>query len=276
MALVCIVLLGATATFYSKYKQSAADFVESTAQQDSTRLRYERAVGEIVAIQDSLSAIVLGENVAHLAATSHEVELNPPQTLHDGVLERIALLKGAIERTKTRIEELDARLKKSGLKVAGLEKMIAGLRKSVSEKESRIAELETQVGDLETRVAGLSVEVEDQQLEIAEKRMELATVYYAMGTKKELTSTGILESTGGVLGIGKTLKPTGRFDEARFSALDTDLENVIRIPAEKAQVLSAQPASSYELRPIGKEMVELRILDSEAFRKVKHVVILTT
>ena len=48
----------------------------------------------------------------------------------------------------------------------------------------------------------------------------------------------------------------------------------MRTGTPKARVLSAQPASSYELKLEGEEM-ELHILEPREFRKVKHLVILT-
>ena len=283
LVLISVLLLGATVVTYSKYRKSVSDYALATAEQEATRVRYDRAVGEIVAIQDSLNAIVLGQGESSLLPAQPVGELRPPETLHDQVLSRIATLKAAVERTKERIEELDAGLKKSGVKIAGMEKLIAGLRKSVSEKEQRIAMLSTQVDTLQTRVvglnteiAGLTTEVEDQQLDLAEKQHELATIFYAMGTKKELTRNGVVEAEGGLLGIGKTLKPSGNINQTVFTALDTDQDVVIRIPSEKAQVLSAQPVTSYVLQPVGKELVELRIIDPKEFRKVKHLVILMT
>jgi hypothetical protein len=283
LGLVSVLLLGATVVTYSKYRKSVGDYAQATAEQEATRVRYDRAVGEIVAIQDSLNAIVLGQGGKALLPAQPVGELNPPGTLHDQVLSRIAMLKAAVERTKERIEVLDAGLKKSGVKIAGMEKLIAGLRKSVSEKEERIGLLSTQVDTLQTRVvglnteiAGLTTEVEDQQLDLAEKQQELATIFYAMGTKKELTRTGVVEAEGGVLGIGKTLKPSSSINQTAFTALDTDQDVIIRIPAEKARVLSAQPVTSYVLQPVGKELVELRIIDPKEFRKVKHLVILMT
>jgi predicted nucleic acid-binding Zn-ribbon protein len=276
MAIISVLLLGATAVSYTKYKKSQADYAKATADQDSTRLRYERAVGEIVAIQDSLNAITPGGETAQ-----GDVELQAPGTLHDKVLARISTLKSSIERTKGRIEELDTRLKHSGVRIASLQKMINGLRQSAADKEERIAELSTQVGTLRTTVTGMTYEIQGQQealaqreQELAEKQRELATIYYAMGTKKELASAGVVEKRGGVLGVGKSLKLSGMFEEAAFVPLNTDQENVIRIPTKKVQVLSAQPPSSYALQTVGKNMVELRILDRTEFRKIKHLVIL--
>lgn len=279
LSLITVVLLGATVVSYSKYRKSAADFAQATANEESMRQRYDGAVSEIVMIQDSLNTIILGGEA--VIPSGHQVEM--PGTLHDTVLSRIAMLKASVERTKVRIEELDAKLKKGGVKIAGLEKAIARLRKSVSEKEERIAELSTQVGTLNTQVAGLTTEVEtkqqdlvQKQQELADKQHELATIFYTMGTKKELTRSGVIASKGGVLGFGKTLKPSGTVNESAFTPLDTDQETVIRIPSDKAVVLSAQPVSSYVIQTVGKDLVELRIVDPKEFRKVKHLVIMRT
>lgn len=283
LGFICVLLLGAAIISYSSYKKSAAQFAAATEAETQTRLRYDQAVSEIVTIQDSLNAIVLGPDGGKFVPARPLDEMQPPGTLHDTVLSRIATLKAAVERTRDRIEELDAGLKRSGVKIQGLERMVAGLRRSASEKEARIAELTTTVDTLQTRVAGLSTAVEEQQTQLVEKdsqlvqkQTEIATIYYAMGSKKELKDNGVVTSKGGVLGIGKTLEPSGTFNEAAFVALDTDQQNVIRIPAEKAEVLSAQPHSSYILAPVSKDLVELRIIDPAQFRKVKHLVILTT
>jgi predicted RNase H-like nuclease (RuvC/YqgF family) len=277
LALVSLLLLGATIMTYSKYKKSAADFAQATSDEQSMRQRYDGAVSEIVMIQDSLNTIVLGGESVLPETQQGEA----PGTLHDTVLSRIATLKASVERTKDRIEELDAKLKRGGVKIAGLEHMIAGLRKSASEKEARIAMLSTQVDTLQTQVVGLNTEVQtkqqdldQKQQELTDKQHELATIFYTMGTKKELTRSGVIASKGGVLGFGKTPKPSGTVNESSFTPLDTDQETVIRIPAQKAQVLSAQPVASYTIQPVSKTEVELRITDPKEFRKVKHLIIL--
>jgi hypothetical protein len=137
----------------------------------------------------------------------------------------------------------------------------------VVQKEAMIAQLTQQVDSLHTEVNGLTVSVE-------EKRRELGTVLVMMGSKKELTSAGAVVSTGGLLGLGKTLKPTGHVDERLCIAVDTDQETTVEIPAKEARVVTAQPASSYALEPLGDHTL-LRILDPKEFRKVRHVVIVT-
>jgi len=273
--LVMAVLLGAIVVSYQKYRKAQADYVGLRVEEQATRTRYEEAISEMAAIQDSLDAIVVKGSGTPLASSELEVERKLTETGGDRALARIAVIKAGLERAKTRIEELDARLAKAGIKMAGLEKMVANLKESVAEKEAMAAQLTSQVDSLQTRVSGLASQVEDQAATIETKRREAGTVYYVIGSKKSLTDSGIIEAKGGVLGMGKTLKPTGRVASEKFTELDTDQSDTIHIPAAKVQVVSAQPPSSYELLPAGKEM-DLHILNAQEFRRVKQVVIVTT
>jgi len=268
LAALSVLLAGATAVLYAKYQKTSTDYAQVVADEESTRVRYGQAINEIGMIQDSLNAIVLGEDAARLIPSQLQTELSLSETRGDEALARIGVLKAGIQRTKDRIEHLDATLKKNGIKITGLERTIARLKKQVTEKEELVAQLSGQVESLETKVTGLVAEVE-----VRDK--ELGTIFYTIGTRKELTSSGVVVARGGVLGLGKTLKPSGQANDYTFIALDTDQETVIRIPAEKAQVLSAQPVASYVLQPAGENVVELRILDPKEFRKIKHLVIMT-
>ena len=282
LVLIGVGLLATTALFYSKFKTSEADVAQMTAENQDTQLRYGQAINEIAAIQDSLNAIVLGDEEARMITARQQGEVPLPATSREQAFARIEELKAGIERTKERITELDSRLKQSNIRVAGLQKMITNLKKSVGEKETMIADLTTQVEAPETRVAGLTTEVEDknQQIvvkdnEITDRNRELATVYYTMGSKKDLQASNVVVAKGGVFGIGKTLEPSGHVNEASFIPLNTDHESVIRIPAKEAEILTPQPATSYNLVRVGEETLELRIIDRQEFRKVRHLVILT-
>lgn len=279
---VIVVLLGGTLFLYQKYRQTAADYAATKASEESVQNRYTEAINSIAAIQDSLSTIILGDNTKLLGGLQAEQKLTEAQG--DEALNRIAVLKAGVERAKSRIQELEANLKKSGVKVAGLQKMIANLKLTVTEKEDAIGLLSVRVDSLQTSVNGLTAEVQQNQetiqtqaQNIEDKRKELGTIYYVIGNKKELTTSGVIAAQGGVLGMGKTLKPTGQIDESVFKALDTDAQTVVEIPSvKKAQVLSAQPVSSYQLTINQGGGAELRIIDPKEFRKIKHLVILTT
>jgi chromosome segregation ATPase len=277
-----VLLAGAAAFLYQRVQKTSAEYATLQADEQAMRNRYGNAINEIAMIQDSLNAIVLGDEGARALAVQLDAEQKLSQTQGDEALARIAVLKAGIERTKDRIEELDARLKKSGVKVAGLERMVANLKASVEEREAMVAQLNTQVSDLQTQVTGLTADVEAKQQTIdtqvatlEDRRREIGTIYYTIGSKKDLSEAGLVIAKGGVLGMGKTLEASGKTDTQYFTAIDTDQETVIRIPSAKAQVVSDQPPSSYELSVVG-ETTELRILNPDTFRTVKHVVIMTS
>lgn len=281
LTLVALALMGSTAVLYSKYRKSSDAYDQLSSDETNTRIRYSQAIGEIATIQDSLDTIVLGETP--LQSGTSTSEMNLPPTSREQVLQRIATLKAGLERTKERIEDLDARLKHEGVRIAGLQKMIGGLKKTAAEKEIEIAGLTAQVDSLHTQVATLNTDVETKQQtidtqtqQLTDKQHELATVYYTIGKKKDLIHNGVVVSEGGVLGVGKTLKPSGQVNESSFTPLDTDQQTVIQIPAGKAQILSQQAPTSYTLTSTGKESMELRITDPKEFRKVRHLVILLT
>ena len=273
-ALVAVIVLlgGATGVLYQKYQKSTVDYAAMQAAEETSRNRYAQTIDAIAEIQDSLNAIALGDANVKMKQGDSEQQISAPSGQE--ALDRIALLRAGIQRSKQRINQLESSLKKSGIKVAGLTKMVAGLKQSVEEKEQLVAELSTRVDTLTTQVAGLETTVQENTQTIETNRREIATIYVAVGTKKDLTESGVLEAKGGVLGMGKTLKPTGKFDQMSFVAVDTDQQTVVAIPAAKAQVVSAQPPSSYELTPVEGKL-ELHILDPKEFRKIKQLVIVT-
>lgn len=271
---VVVLLIGATGVLFRKYEKSSSDYTQS-------QTRYNEAINAIAEIQDSLYSITAGDSAMGALSQGLRTEQNLTEPQTKQALEQISAINSSIGRTKVKIAELEQRLQKSGIRVAGLQRMITTLKKDVADKETMVTELNGRVDSLQTQVTGLQGEVQqsqetiharDQQLE--ERRTELATIYFKIGTKKELKDSGVIVSTGGFLGMGKSVQLTGKFDENEFTRLDTDAETLIHTQAPKARVLSAQPASSYELKLDGEEM-ELHILDVREFRKVKHLIIMT-
>jgi len=272
-----VVLAGATAVLFTKYSQTSMQLTETKTAEETARSQYANAFNAIAEIQDSLSAITFRDGNIRMVPNNLQAEQKLSEPSRREALESIALLSASIQRTKEKISELESNLRKSGVRVRGLQKMVTNLKRSVAEKQEQVATLTDQVNSLQTRVTGLETTVQQDQVAIEEKRRELATIYVAVGTKKELESNGLIVAKGGVLGLGKTVQLTGRYDQGSFTALDTDQELVVRAPAakvDKVRVLSPQPKTSYELRTTG-DVVELHILDPREFRKVRHLVIMT-
>jgi hypothetical protein len=278
---IAVLALAAIGAFVG-YQKTASDLAAVRGSEREVQDRYGRTIQAIAEIQDSLNTIALGEESPNFGGTSADAERNMAGPNSQAALDRISLLRSSIQRSKERINKLEADLKRRGVENQGLAKLIANLRRSVAERELQVAVLSGEVDSLKTTVKGLNAEMavtketlHAREVEVEDKRRELATVYYVFGNKDQLSESGIVRSSGGVLGLGSTVVPAGSVDRSAFTPLDTDEQTVIVVPAKKARVVSAQPASSYELRPVNGQW-ELHILDPEAFRKIREVIILTS
>lgn len=279
LIVLVVVLALATVGLFMQYQSKSAQLAEAKLSVDE---RYGQTIATIAEIQDSLDAVALGSEAVQLTPGGAGAEEGQAGPNRRQALDRIAVLRASIEQSKERIRTLEESVKKSGGKVGGLERLIANLRRDAESKETLVADLTSRVDSLQTEVTGLTAAVQQKsdtlrtrEKQIEERRREAAIVYYMVGGKDELSNAGAIKSSGGFLGLGKTMVATGSLDQGTFKALDTDRETTIRIAAAKARVISAQPASSYELKPVNGQF-ELHIIDPIEFRRVKQVVILTS
>lgn len=274
LVIAVILLAGVSIALFQKNRTTTRQLADTQAAGDTARTQYAQAFNAIAEIQDSLSAISLRDGNVRLQADGLRSEQGLTVPSRAQALESISQLSASIERTKARITDLESSLKKSGVRIASLQRMMTGMKKTLVEREEQVAALQGQVSSLQTQVTGLETTVQEDQATIEAKRKELATVFVAIGTKKELKDKGVIVQKGGLLGIGKTVQPTGNPDQTAYTQIDTDHETVVSVPSEKARVVSAQPPSSYQLTTL-EGRTELRILDPVEFRKVRHLVIVT-
>jgi hypothetical protein len=273
LSLLSIALFVICAALVEKGQRDASSIAAMQRLQESTRTHYAQAVQQISTIQDSLNAIAI-DDAATMRITKLDAErrLSPHQG--DEVLARVAELRAGIQRTRERIESLEASLKQSHGEIAGFGRLVKQLKQSLAAKEEMVAQLSSQVDALQTTVAEANTRIAAQSDTLEQRRHELGTVYYAIGSKRDLMKDGIVVARGGVLGLGKTLGPAGTADLASFHEVDTDQETVIPIGTSRAQVLTAQPPASYSLQTVNGRL-ELHILDPHAFRQVRRLVIVT-
>jgi hypothetical protein len=138
---------------------------------------------------------------------------------------------------------------------------------------ARVDSLKVRVARLETDVAVGNERIQEQKTVIEEKRREISAVAYIIGSRKRLKLLGLLEESGGFIGIGKTSQLSGKFPLEYFTVIDTDAERTIRVAGKEPTVLSGQNRSSYQLVPVTEDWSELRITDPGEFRKVRYLVI---
>lgn len=225
---------------------------------------------ETLATQDSL--LVLVNDISDGMSQIKDLEkiISTPGSLGESVSRKeqikndmIAIQK-ALQERRERLAELEKKLASDGGENSTLKRTISNLKAQIAEQQTeigtltnqlasaniRIEELNTQVSSLNSDVDSLStgLTAEREQKEAAEQAAteatnELNTVYYAIGTGKELKEKKILES--GFLRKTKVMK--GDFDMSYFT--NADRRNLTEIPthSKKAKILTSQPKDSYTI-----------------------------
>ena len=227
----------------------------AAAEKDSAILDFLVAFNEI---QSNLDSIKRLEQIVSVAR-SQQGEIRGSRKQQ--ILEDIATLNQLLQRNKELNANLQKRLNSANSKIGQLqgvvtefEKMVYSLNEQVEQKNIQIAQLNTDVERLSSDVNQLAGEVisvrqvVQEKEQIIERQTEtINKVFYALGTVRELTDNNILEKSGGVLGMGRTLKIRKDFNRDYFT--ETDMRGLSYIPlhTKKARIVSVHPQGSYRI-----------------------------
>jgi predicted RNase H-like nuclease (RuvC/YqgF family) len=205
------------------------------------------------------------------------------------IIEDIAMLHQLLQKNKELTASLQKKLKNANLKIGDLEETIAGLELLVRNMEAQANEQDIVIADLTTEVKKLNVDinqlnqkilavetVSQQKSQIIDEQMEsLNKAYYAFGTMKELKDNGIIEKSGGVIGIGKTAVIKTDFNRDYFTEIDIRNFDFLRLMAKKAELISVHPEGSFHFT--GKRGGDTLFIDNtkDFWKASKYLVVLT-
>ncbi len=159
--------------------------------------------------------------------------------------------------TQARLRKLTAGNKEMTAQIAAYDSMVTGFKQIMETQRTQIAVLTSNVQSLQLRVQMLN----DENTHLTSRANEMSTmantVYYILGTKKELMEKGIVAEVGGsrVLGIGwrtgETLVPSGALSADAFKRLtkSSDLEISLPNPEKKYRLVSPQNLSGLATQP---------------------------
>lgn len=214
-----------------------------------------------------------------------------PITNKEQIRNNIRIFKYNLEEQQKRIAELEAQLAEAGdnkemvQKLRGIIKtlqlqleeknqLITQLQEELEQKNFNIAELQTHVQSLSSRVDELVVEAEETAANLETTKTELAQAmngYVIMGTKKELSSAGVLK--GGFLKKKKV--DNENLDVSMFKSVDTRSVSTLDIPGRDAKIMSSQPSSSYSITENDDtKTCQLKIVNSSQFWEASRYLII--
>ncbi len=253
------------------------------AQKDSLMaqtMEKDAAINEFIAsineIQGTLDTIKMKENIINLTTDQgSEMRLSAK----DQIKNDIQTIYSLMQKNKETIANLSKKLKASNLKVDELQKMIVRLERDLADKgveienlRNKLAKLNTEftqanlkIDDLTGQVRQQSQTIDDQSKTISSQDEELNTVYYIIGTGKELKKNGVVKS-GDVL---------ADFNKDLFTRIDMRKVTEISILSKKARILTIHPSNSYKFVQGEKKIIQsLQILDYKSFwSNAKYLVI---
>lgn len=219
-------------------------------------------------VQDNLNAIKEKEKIVTASSKSGDVK-----SKEDQIKEDIQAIYDLMSKNKNRISSLSKKLKDSNSKIKGLEEMITNLQAQIDAKEGEIADLKSQLEAKNIELSNIQMNLETVEAESFAKTEKMNTVYYAIGTKKELTEKNVITKEGGFIGIGKSTKVKEDFNKDYFTRADASQTSSINIGAKKAKILSNHPSNSYKLIGEGKvEKIEISNTD-DFWSNSKYLVI---
>ncbi len=173
------------------------------------------------------------------------------------IQQNLSAIKARLNANRALVNKMEAQLKNSNNKNAILTRTIAQLKAHIDSQEKKISDLETQLADAKNQIGALNTQVaegqeqlrtetaarEQAQQEATEANNELNTVYYAIGTNKDLKKQGLLQKK--FLGATKVLKEG--FNANYFTKADKRNISVIPTNGKKVKIWTNMPADSYTI-----------------------------
>lgn len=259
--------------------------------QDSLQSIIDSKDGEIDALFEMLNQIE--DNLAMISAKYGTVQqlrqkgVEGSSNVKGEINNQLANIESMLEANKKKIAELNGKLASLGKQNEELQQFVSKLETRVAEQEAQINSLMTElennkivIKNLNSNISDLTASNQAKDETIAQHIAEANKAYFIVGTYSELKEAGIVNKTGGFIGIGKKQSTVADMPLDRFVQIDRTKVTTVAVNMRNAVVISSHPESSYELvtdENDEKMISYLRILNPTLFwQQTKYLVISTS
>ncbi len=272
MALAIVV--GAVATSCNNSKKDADEDQDQTAdlseELSAAKNQQDSLIVLLTEMADGMNEIMRMENIVNSSNLSQE-----SQTTKDDMKNNMNAIAQELAARRTKIEELEKKLKQSGNLSSQTQKSIESMKaqietqqqeidklnKQLEEANKKISDLTDQNNTLNKTVATVTSEKDAAKAEAARTADELNTCYYAIGSNKELKSHNIIQKKF----LGRTKVMEGDYEMSYFTKGDKRKLKSIPLHTTKAKVMTTQPEDSYEITEDSEGSLVLKITNSSKF-----------
>ncbi|MBO7101232.1 MAG: hypothetical protein J6V98_04345 [Bacteroidales bacterium] len=234
-------------------------------------------------IEDNLAMINSKyTSVQEMRRNSTEGNVNQKQQ----IAEQMTSIEDMMAANKKKIAQLSSQVSGLNKKNADLQGYIERLEERAAAQEQQINDLLTELENSKVVIKGLNKNVDDLSASNQEKDDYIARqiadanrAYYIVGSYSELKESGIVNKTGGFIGIGRKQGTVADMNTELFNEIDRTKVTTIAIGKKKAVIISQHPDNSYEL--VADEVepgvtAYLRILNPTQFWKYTDYLVVST
>ena len=216
-------------------------------------------------VERNLDSVAIQQHIIYVNADKSGWEFNPTQK--ERINANISAINKLMNQNRKRISELSHHWKNSANKNQYLEKAIGTFKKQLVQKNIELTALNEKLTALNAEMTQLHTSVDTLNAQYASKLQTISeqtqtsntvlnTVYYVVGKSKDLQEAQLIDREGGLLGIGKTSKLNGDFDNSKFIQIDYTKTNTIPVNKEDAKIITSHPSDSYTLDKDDKGVVK--------------------
>lgn len=277
------------AMFFSCNNREEAE-AEAARRADSLQAIIDQKDGEIDAlfevlnqIEDNLTAISdRYSNVKNLNRGG--IEGNT--AVKGEINEQIQTIEKMLSDNKAKLSALNAKISTMGKENTKLQEFVAKLEERIASQEAQISQLTAELENNKIIIKGLNENVsnltksnQEKDDYIAYQTAEHNKAYYIVGSFKELKEMGIVNKSGGFIGIGKKQGTTGDMSTDKFACIDRTKVTTIAVGKKKAMLVSKHPADSYELLYDEQDptvVSYVKILNSSSFWKYTDYLVISS
>ena len=254
---------------------------ELAAQNDSLRsviASRDAALDEVISamtvVEEGFKAINEAQGRVNLDASTAE------QSKMASLQKDINFINDMLQKNKQQIAELEEKLKKSQSNSKQLNamvtklkselekkgKQIIALQEELAKKNIHIDELDKSVQQLSSNVSELSASNAANEKIISEQANSLNSVWYAIGTKRELKEQNLLD--------GKKVLREADANMSYFTKADKRELSTIETHSKSAKLLTTHPEGSYKLERNSEKQYVLTITNADNFWSVSKYLII--
>ncbi len=257
---------------------------------DSMQQIVDAKDGEIDALFDVLNQIE--DNLSLIAAKYSNVKemkkgnVESNYNVKGEITTQVSTIEKMLAENKRKIADLNARISKMGKENKQLQEFVTRLETRMADQEKQISSLTEDLAKHKVLVANLNQTVDTLTIQnqakdetIARQAEEANKAYFIVGTYKELKELGVVNKSGGFIGIGKKQQAVGDMPTDHFTCIDRTKVTTIAVDEKNAVVISKHPTDSYEMvmdEQDDSKVAFLKILNPASFWKTTKYLVIST